>query len=282
MAGCGITAQQHLFHRLAPGAGTRMIAATGTAPLVVENRAAMTFSVKREVFVSREILEREQRALFDHCWIYVGHASELKSPGDFRTRWAAGRPIIFCRDRAGEIRCLINTCRHRGAMVCREREGNARNFYCIYHGWTYDSRRQPAQRAGRGGLSAELRQERDRPRARRRGSSAIATSCSLNFDAMRADLEDLSRGRQGVYRPRRRPVAVRPDGDHPRHAGIRHPRQLEAAGREQRRRLPPGRARTRPGSTTCAIPASTSRRRRAPACCCRPRRRARISATATR
>jgi phenylpropionate dioxygenase-like ring-hydroxylating dioxygenase large terminal subunit len=45
--------------------------------------------------------------------------------------------VIFCRDRAGAIRCLINSCRHRGAIVCREREGNARAFYCMYHGWTY-------------------------------------------------------------------------------------------------------------------------------------------------
>jgi len=105
--------------------------------MVVENRDDMSFQVKREVFVSRDILEREQRALFDHCWIYVGHSSELKSPGEFRTRWAAGRPIIFCRDRDGKVRCLINSCRHRGAAVCREREGTARNFYCMYHGWTY-------------------------------------------------------------------------------------------------------------------------------------------------
>ena len=60
-------------------------------PMVVENRQAMSFQVRREVFVSRDILEREQRALFDRCWIYVGHSSEVKTPGDFRTRWAAGR-----------------------------------------------------------------------------------------------------------------------------------------------------------------------------------------------
>ena len=107
-------------------------------PLVVENREAMSFRVRREAFVSRDVLEREQRALFDRCWIYVGHSSELKSPGDFRTRWAAGRPLIFCRDRDGAIHCLINSCRHRGAIVCREREGNARTFYCMYHGWTYN------------------------------------------------------------------------------------------------------------------------------------------------
>jgi phenylpropionate dioxygenase-like ring-hydroxylating dioxygenase large terminal subunit len=37
------------------------------------------------------------------------------------------------------VRALINSCRHRGALVCREREGNARQFQCIYHGWTYNT-----------------------------------------------------------------------------------------------------------------------------------------------
>ena len=105
--------------------------------LVREDHSAQTFSVKREVFVSPEVFEAELRALFDTCWIYVGHASELRNPGDFKTRNVAGRPIIFVRGRDGEIRALINSCRHRGAIVCREREGNARQFYCMYHGWTY-------------------------------------------------------------------------------------------------------------------------------------------------
>jgi p-cumate 2,3-dioxygenase subunit alpha len=96
-----------------------------------------SFAVKREVFVSSDVYEGERRALFDKCWIYLGHASELRNPGDFKTRWVAGRPIIFVRDRHGAVRALINSCRHRGAVVCRERDGNARQFYCMYHGWTY-------------------------------------------------------------------------------------------------------------------------------------------------
>ena len=104
---------------------------------VVENPEAKTFFVNREVFVSDDVFEREKRAIFDRCWIYVGHASEIKNPGDFKTRPVAGRPVIFCRDREGTVRALINCCRHRGALVCREREGNARQFYCMYHGWTY-------------------------------------------------------------------------------------------------------------------------------------------------
>ena len=106
---------------------------------VVEDKEKQGFFVNREVFVSSDILERENRRIFDRSWIYVGHGSELKNPGDFHSRPVAGRPVIFCRDRKGEVRALINSCRHRGALVCRERQGNARQFYCMYHGWTYNT-----------------------------------------------------------------------------------------------------------------------------------------------
>jgi p-cumate 2,3-dioxygenase alpha subunit len=106
---------------------------------VIDDRARMSFSLDREVFVSPAVLERERRAVFDKCWIYVGHGSEVREPGDFRTRDIADRPILFCRDRDGEIRAFLNTCRHRGALVCTRREGNARLFQCMYHGWVYDT-----------------------------------------------------------------------------------------------------------------------------------------------
>ena len=47
---------------------------------VVENPDAKTFFVNREVFVSDDVFEREKRAIFDRCWVYVGHASEIKNP----------------------------------------------------------------------------------------------------------------------------------------------------------------------------------------------------------
>jgi phenylpropionate dioxygenase-like ring-hydroxylating dioxygenase large terminal subunit len=104
---------------------------------IVDDREKKTFRLDREVLVSEDILRQEMAQIFGRCWIYVGHASELKQPGDFRSRKVAGRPVIFCRDQAGQFHCLFNTCRHRGAMVCTQPQGNARRFMCIYHGWTY-------------------------------------------------------------------------------------------------------------------------------------------------
>ena len=69
---------------------------------VVEDKEKQGFFVNREVFVSAEVLEREQRRVFDRSWVYVGHASEVKNPGDFHTRPISGRPVIFCRARDGQ------------------------------------------------------------------------------------------------------------------------------------------------------------------------------------
>ena len=107
-------------------------------PLILQDAAAHTFQVHRSTLADPAILEREQRRIFDVCWIYLGHASEIRAPGDFRTRTICGRPILFCRDGRGAIRAFLNTCRHRGAIVCREPEGNAKGYQCFYHGWSYD------------------------------------------------------------------------------------------------------------------------------------------------
>jgi p-cumate 2,3-dioxygenase subunit alpha len=107
------------------------------ARLVVDDATEGVFRVHRSAFVSSEILAREQKLIFDRSWLYVGHESEITNPSDFLTRKAGGRTLIFTRDRAGAVRVLLNTCRHRGAEVCRDRTGNRKVFTCFYHGWAY-------------------------------------------------------------------------------------------------------------------------------------------------
>jgi p-cumate 2,3-dioxygenase alpha subunit len=106
--------------------------------LVWNDPQAQRFQVNRAALVEPEVLELERRRIFERCWIYAGHESEVKKPGDFRTRSVCGRPIIFCRNTSNQIQIFLNTCRHRGTMVCREAQGNAERYTCFYHGWTYD------------------------------------------------------------------------------------------------------------------------------------------------
>ena len=105
---------------------------------VLDDREMPQFKVNRETMIDSAVLMQEQKKIFDKCWLYVGHESELKKPNSFKTRKLAGRPIIFARDAKGEIRVWLNSCPHRGAMICREPEGNARFMTCFYHGWTFN------------------------------------------------------------------------------------------------------------------------------------------------
>src|SRR4029079_422957 len=105
-----------------------------TRSYIVDDPVKRRFLLDREALVSEAVLRDEMARIFSKCWIYVGHASELKKPNDFVTRRVAGRPVIFNRDMRGDIHCLFNTCRHRGAIVCTEREGSRRAFRCVFHG----------------------------------------------------------------------------------------------------------------------------------------------------
>src|SRR5262249_35730752 len=57
----------------------------------------------------------------------------------FRARDVGNRPLVFWHGHDGVRRVFYNSCRHRGALVCRVPEGNARSMSCFYHAWTYGS-----------------------------------------------------------------------------------------------------------------------------------------------
>ena len=105
--------------------------------MVRADRERGIFQVSRRAFVDGGVMEREYDALFDRCWLYLGHESELAKPGDFVTRTVARRNILFTRDGKGQLHALFNTCPHRGSTVCREERGNAKVFQCFYHGWVF-------------------------------------------------------------------------------------------------------------------------------------------------
>jgi p-cumate 2,3-dioxygenase alpha subunit len=115
-----------------------------------EDRERGLFKVSREAFTSQAVFERERERIFGKCWLYLGHGSELQSANDFVTRKVAGHELIFNRDRKGEFRAFFNTCPHRGAMVAREKCGNALGFKCFYHGWAFNNNGKYATRYPKG------------------------------------------------------------------------------------------------------------------------------------
>lgn len=84
--------------------------------------------------------QREIDRVFRRFPTIVGHASQLKDPGDFVTDRLYGVPVLLMRTRSGSVRGHVNACRHRGTKLLSERSGRGLlEFSCPYHAWRYDT-----------------------------------------------------------------------------------------------------------------------------------------------
>ena len=108
-----------------------------TKDLIIDDADRGIFRYHRSSLTSPDVLELEKERIFDRCWLYLGHESEVEKPGDYRRRNVAGRPLFFIRGEDGRVRVFLNSCPHRGAVLCRRDEGNAKVFQCFYHAWTF-------------------------------------------------------------------------------------------------------------------------------------------------
>jgi p-cumate 2,3-dioxygenase subunit alpha len=111
------------------------------------------FRVHRAAMTAPEVFALERERIFPHCWLYAAHESELPRPGDYLRRLVGGRPIFLVRGHDGVVRCFYNSCTHRGALVCRQDSGNAQQFQCFYHAWTFNARGELIGVPGREGYS---------------------------------------------------------------------------------------------------------------------------------
>ena len=77
--------------------------------LIVEDAASGTFRIHRSTMTSKEIMDLEIERIFLRSWLYVGHASEVPKPGDYRRRTVLGRPLFMVHGKDGTIRVFINS-----------------------------------------------------------------------------------------------------------------------------------------------------------------------------
>lgn len=100
-------------------------------------RLEEAFTIPAAWYVDARIGELERTAVFGRSWQVAGRAEQVRENGRYFTAEVAGQPIVVARGDDGAMRGLYNVCRHHAAAVVTEPEGQARQFRCPYHGWTY-------------------------------------------------------------------------------------------------------------------------------------------------
>jgi 3-phenylpropionate/trans-cinnamate dioxygenase subunit alpha len=114
-----------------------------TSPIEGAIRSSMALldqgMVDRRMYSDPDIYQLELERVFARSWLPVGHESLIPNPGDFFESYMGEESVIMVRNLDGQVRVLLNSCRHRGNKVCRAELGNANSFLCQYHGWTYDT-----------------------------------------------------------------------------------------------------------------------------------------------
>ena len=91
------------------------------------------------VYTSQAVYDQEMEKIFrGRSWNYVALEAEVPNTGDFKRSYVGATPVVVARAEDGSINVFENRCAHRGAEFCRHGQGNATEFVCPYHQWSYD------------------------------------------------------------------------------------------------------------------------------------------------
>ena len=112
----------------------------GIDDYLIEDRTRGDYRLHRSAFTVEALFELEMQHIFEGNWIYLAHESQIPSSNDYFTMTMGRPPVVITRNRQGELSTLVNSCTHRGAMLCRHKSGNKATFTCPFHGWTFNNR----------------------------------------------------------------------------------------------------------------------------------------------
>ena len=93
----------------------------------------------------------EMTRIWYRNWIYVCRSSDIGAPRTFRTLEVGDQSILVVRGEDRLARAFHNTCRHRGAALCRTSDGrfSSAGIVCPYHSWRYSLRGELLQTSSR-------------------------------------------------------------------------------------------------------------------------------------
>jgi glycine betaine catabolism A len=85
------------------------------------------------------VFVREQESIFEGHWFCAIRSADVADPGQFRVVQVGRESVLVVRGQDGNLRAMLNVCRHRGSRLCLEESGQVRrSLRCDYHAWAYD------------------------------------------------------------------------------------------------------------------------------------------------
>ena len=103
------------------------------------DEAETTSIMRASDLKDNERLARE-KDMFRRQPLIIGHASQVKKPGDFFVHELDGRSWLIVIGDDGKLRAFYNYCQHRGTKLVHDSSGCKKRFSCPYHAWTYNSK----------------------------------------------------------------------------------------------------------------------------------------------
>ena len=109
------------------------------AVAVQDDAEAGLYRCRRDIFTNEDLFTLEMKHIFEGNWVYLAHESQIPEINDYYTTWIGRQPVVITRDKTGQLNAVINACAHKGAMLCRRKQGNKGSFTCPFHGWTFSN-----------------------------------------------------------------------------------------------------------------------------------------------
>ena len=104
------------------------------------DQAPSTYALDVSAYTDPDRYRREVDRIFREKPLALVLSIEIAAPNSYRATEVCGTPVIVTRDGEGVAHAFLNACRHRGAPVCANGTGQARQFSCPYHAWVYDTK----------------------------------------------------------------------------------------------------------------------------------------------
>ena len=82
--------------------------------------AGVQYRNPAQSYTCPDLARKEWDAFFRNHPQVIGLSGDLPEPGSFMVADEFGQPVLATRDRDGEFRAFLNSCRHRGVRVANE------------------------------------------------------------------------------------------------------------------------------------------------------------------